>query len=91
MPAFLKQRHCPSSELLAAHAAAKSLSPLLSESVRRHLKTCEFCFAEWNFLKQTAPGDEIAIEVEIPLALRLVAENLLAKLQAPESKRNRAA
>jgi hypothetical protein len=91
MPAFLKQRHCPSSELLAAHAAAKPLSPLVDKVITRHLETCEFCSAEWSFLKKAAPCDEKPPEVEIPLALRLIAENLLAKLQAPEVERERAA
>jgi hypothetical protein len=91
MPAFIKQRHCPSSELLAALAASKPFSYLLSESVSRHLHTCEFCSAEWNFLKKAPPCDENPVEVEIPLALRLVAENLLAILHMTEVEQDRAA
>jgi hypothetical protein len=83
MSDFLKQRHCPSSELLSALAASRSLSPPLSERVGSHLHSCEFCAAEFTFLKKAAPADDKPAQVEIPLTLRIFAANLLAKLQMP--------
>jgi hypothetical protein len=91
MSAFMKQRHCPSSELLAALATSKPFSYLLRESVSRHLRACDFCSAEWSFLKKTPLCDEDLVEIEVPLALRLVAENLLPILHMTEIEQERAA
>jgi hypothetical protein len=91
MPAFMKQRHCPSSELLAALATSKPFSFLLRESVSRHLRACDFCSAEWDLLKKIPMCDEDMVEIEIPLALRLVAENLLSILHMTETEQERAA
>jgi hypothetical protein len=88
MPRFAKQPDCPADAALADYAAG-TLSFLARANVSEHLAACEFCGAELTLLSRHAHAAN-AVETTkesffvaappMPLALRLLAESVLADM-----------
>jgi anti-sigma factor ChrR (cupin superfamily) len=87
MHRFAKQPDCPASATLAKYAAG-TLSFLALPSVAEHLAACEFCGAELSLLSRHAPAAVVETTQSfkaappIPLALRVLAESMLADVNA---------
>ena len=85
MPRFAKQPDCPASAVLADYAAG-TLSFLARPSVAEHLAACEFCGAGLALLSRHAPAVEttqsFVAAPPLPLALRVLAESVLADMHA---------
>jgi hypothetical protein len=77
MITFCKNANCPASQDLLAFQ--KGETPYKeSDSIRNHLKTCEFCASEIEFYEHFPQQDEEnVVSVEIPLPLFQLAEALL--------------
>ena len=78
---FRKLKTCPSAEMLLLYSDT-SLVRRWQTMVAAHLAGCEFCGAELQLLSRHAPRGRRAapaLSVEIPLALRRLAEELLAE------------
>ncbi|MCA1591764.1 MAG: hypothetical protein LC754_03740 [Acidobacteria bacterium] len=76
---FCKLITCPSTEALRLHSEAV-MAVGRQNSIARHLATCDFCGAEMQLLAKFPPH-ECAVSFnpcEMPLPLRLLAEDLLA-------------
>ena len=88
MHRFAKQPDCPTDAALAAYARG-ALPFLARTSVAEHLAACEFCGAELPLLSRYAHAAGVAVTTEpfvaappMPLALRLLAESVLADMHA---------
>ncbi|HJR07498.1 MAG TPA: hypothetical protein VJ842_09590 [Pyrinomonadaceae bacterium] len=86
MPRFAKQPDCPASAVLSDYAAG-TLSFLARPSVAAHLAACEFCGAELPLLSRHAPveietAESFVAAPPMPLALRVLAESVLADMNA---------
>lgn len=98
MPRFAKRPDCPASATLADYAAG-TLSFLARTGVAAHLSACEFCGAESSLLSRHAPiaavelteSDDAAAAPPLPLALRALAESVLADMRAVRAGERRAA
>jgi hypothetical protein len=73
---FRKNENCPSSYNLLAFQNGDNLSKG-SESIRKHLETCEFCSAEVEFYAHYPQAEEQIEAAEIPVPLFELAEALL--------------
>ena len=78
---FVKRPDCPSSDVLLAYAG-ESVAGLRREGVKLHLAHCDFCDAESRLLKQHPPAaEETFVPANLPLSLRLFAEQALPRKQ----------
>lgn len=76
MITFCKSANCPASqELLAFQKGEATIKE--SNSIRNHLKSCEFCATEVEFYEHFPQSEENVVSVEIPLPLLQLAETLL--------------
>lgn len=76
---FRKQRTCPPAKLLLRYAAANSALGS-SRKIKAHLAVCDFCGAELQMLTRHPPvGERTFARIEIPVALRCLAESLMAE------------
>ena len=88
---FAPQAACPDQQALAAYHA-DTLTYLMRERVGVHLRVCDFCGAASQLLAQLPPQEASPEAVEMPLALRLLAQTLLSpQSRADESRRSRVA
>lgn len=94
MPRFAKRPDCPASAALADYAAG-TLSFLARTGVAAHLSVCEFCDAESSLLSRHTPAAEMTESFTaappLPLALRVLAESVLADMRAVHAGEKRAA
>jgi hypothetical protein len=83
---FCKQKNCPATEVLADFARDKRDKDEIyfyrNNFIREHLKRCEFCSAELQFLTTFKPSEDKCLPPpEIPFALRQLAEIMLGSKQ----------
>lgn len=96
MPRFAKRPDCPASATLADYATG-TLSFLARTGVAAHLSACEFCDAESSLLSRHTPAaaaemtESFAAVPPLPLALRVLAESVLADMRAVRAGEKRAA
>lgn len=95
MPRFAKRPDCPASAALADYAAG-TLSFLARTGVAAHLSVCEFCDAESSLLSRHTPAaaemtESFTAVPPLPLALRVLAESVLADMRAVRAGEKRAA
>lgn len=76
MITFCKSAKCPASQDLLAFQKGETRYENC-DSIRNHLKTCEFCAAEIEFYEHFPQDEENIVSVEIPLPLYQLAEALL--------------
>jgi hypothetical protein len=75
---FRKKPSCPSSAMLLSYHEFE-LDTELDAQVTQHLDACDFCCAELQLLIECPQAeDEFIIPVAIPVALRRLAEEVLA-------------
>ena len=76
MITFCKSANCPASQDLLEFQ--KGETPYKqTDSIRNHLKACEFCGAEIDFYEHFPQDEENVMSAEIPLPLFQLAEALL--------------
>ena len=76
---FRKQRNCPPAELLLRYSTSGAGCDS-RQTIAEHLDTCDFCGAELQLLKHHPPvGEPVVARMELPVALRCLAESLLAE------------
>jgi hypothetical protein len=74
---YSKLATCPSSEILLL-LNRDSLRAAAEASVRSHLRTCDFCSAEFQLLALHSTDHEFEnAAAEMPNSLRLLAESIL--------------
>jgi hypothetical protein len=96
MRKFAKQANCPAAAVLMQFNAG-ALPVLTRQSVARHLATCDFCAAEAHLLahyvapaadaSQPAATETTIPAPPVPLAVRLLAQTLLAPAPARSTRR----
>jgi hypothetical protein len=75
---FCKTTGCPSSETLLQYRRRR-LSIKEQVIIETHLRGCDFCSAELQLLKRHRNEGEESRLVEIPVPLRKMAEDFLAR------------
>lgn len=80
MITFCKSTNCPASQDLLAFQKGEAPKKE-NDSIKNHLKTCEFCVVEVEFYERFPQDDENIVSVEIPLPLFQLAEALLNNQQ----------
>ncbi len=76
---FRKRRTCPPAERLLRYTMSDTARGA-SRKIAGHLAACDFCAAELELLKRHPPiGEQCVARIEIPVALRCLAESLLAE------------
>lgn len=76
---FRKQRTCLPAQLLLRYATTTSALGS-SRKIAAHLAVCDFCGAELQLLTRYPPvGERVVTRIEIPVALRCLAESLMAE------------
>lgn len=88
MITFCKNANCPASQDLLAFQKGEATTKE-SDTIKTHLKSCEFCAAEMEFYKHFPQNEENVVSVEIPLPLFQLAEALLKKRQQDISLLNK--
>lgn len=73
---FCKQATCPSAETLLSYQAL-DFAFEQAEWITEHLRSCEFCDAEFRLLSEHEAAEEEYPATEIPAHLRSLAEALL--------------
>jgi hypothetical protein len=77
---FRKNATCPASQILLDFQKNELSNPE-SETIRKHLPTCEFCAAEVEFYGRFPQSDVVCVESKIPAPLYQLAEALLGNPQ----------
>ncbi len=78
---FKKRATCPSSQDLLGYRLS-SVSEKKTARIRTHLLSCDFCSAELQLLTRHCADAEDDALVEMPAALRRMAERLLRQSAA---------
>lgn len=88
MITFCKSANCPASQDLLAFQKGEAANKE-SDSIRNHLKSCEFCASEIEFYEHFPQSEENVVSVDIPLPLFQLAEALLNNRQQDISLLNK--
>ena len=73
---FRKTTACPASATLVSFRC-QNLPAELADSVKEHLRDCDFCDAELRLLAHHQPTAVKYTTPEIPMNLRILAESIL--------------